>query len=219
MQAQPPQPTIDPCIGKLDESLSKIEHGIRQLQASGGPVQLGLSLVTSGAANLRRMVTKAREIEQLQTKPMNSTLLDLERLADQAIDSAKASLGFTGIISVGKLGIVRADRILLLAALRELVLNAMRFSNGIANARVDVETFVEGTQKIIVVRDNGIGFHQPDAGHLFQPYATLHRGSPRAGVGLGLVLVRVVAERHKGRVWARGAPEGHTEFFMSLPSR
>jgi len=149
---------------------------------------------------------------------MSSTLLDLERLATQAIDAAKAASGFTGIISVGKLGVVRADRALLLAALRELVLNAIRFSNGTANARVDLEAFFEGAQKIIVVRDNGIGFHQADADHLFVPYATLHRGSPRVGVGLGLVLVRAVAERHKGRVWARSSVKGHTEFFMSLPS-
>ena len=50
------------------------------------------------------------------------------------------------------------------------------------------------------------------------PYTTLHPGSPRAGAGLGLVIVRIAAARHGGRAWARSAPGGCTEFFMSFPA-
>jgi signal transduction histidine kinase len=207
-----------PWTEKLEESLAKIERGVAHLRSAGMATHPGLSQVAAGAAKLRSLVAKATEIAQARSRAVTLIAVDVERVAAQAIDAAKAASGFTGLVSIGKLGPLIADRELILLALRELVSNAIRFSNGIEGARVDVEMFAGGGETVVVVRDNGIGFDAAAADRLFMPYTTLHPGSPRAGAGLGLVLVRLAAARHGGRAWARSMPGAGTEFFISFPA-
>jgi len=208
-----------PWLNKLEESLSKIERGVAHMRNAGMASHPALSQIQSGASRLRRMVDQVEEIERMRTQAIALQPVELHLIAVQAIDAAKAASGFTGIISIGKLVPLVADTALVLAALRELVANAVRFSNGLEGARVEIEAFSAAGSTIIAVRDNGIGFDTDVAERLFVPYATLHAGSPRAGAGLGLVLVRLAVARHGGRAWARSMPGGSTEFFMSFPLR
>jgi len=205
-------------MAKVHEYLSTIEQGMRQLERGGRSSMYGRSAVSAGAARLRRLVDVKHEMERTRRRRLAIEPVDLERLAAEVIDDVKATIPFTGIISVAKLGTVAADRSLLRTALRELLGNAVRFSDGIADARVDLQTFRHGDETVLVVRDNGIGFEDSARERLFRAYETLHPGSPRCGVGMGLVLVQLIAERHGGRVRARSTPGSSTEFFFVLPA-
>ena len=69
------------------------------------------------------------------------------------------------------------------------------------------------------VRDEGVGFARGDADLLFEKYyrSEATRSSGAAGSGLGLHYVRLVAERHGGRVVADGGDGGGAEFTLILP--
>ena len=71
----------------------------------------------------------------------------------------------------------------------------------------------------INVRDQGPGFAPEDAGKLFEKYyrsvAERHRKVP--GSGLGLYIVKTVAERHGGSVSAHSEPGKGAEFEMVVP--
>src|SRR6202007_1792993 len=67
------------------------------------------------------------------------------------------------------------------------------------------------------VKDNGVGIPAAQQAKVFLAFQRLH---PEAapGEGIGLALVRRVAERHGGKVWlASAAGEGST-FFVTLPA-
>jgi signal transduction histidine kinase len=69
----------------------------------------------------------------------------------------------------------------------------------------------------LLVQDSGTGIEAADLEHIFERFAT---GSPavgRRGTGLGLALVRAVAEGHGGKVRAQSTPGLGSRFELLLP--
>jgi two-component system sensor histidine kinase TctE len=107
------------------------------------------------------------------------------------------------VLEVPDEALVEGDPRLLELALRNLVDNAERHGRGVRGIRVRRE----GTGVRVSVLDEGPGLDEAQRARMFDRY---WRGTAHgAGSGLGLALVRAVAERHAGRaeVQAR-APAG-----------
>jgi len=106
----------------------------------------------------------------------------------------------------------RADRLWLARAVRNLVLNAteMLARDG-GRVEVSVERDAQGVA--IRVADSGRGLPPAEADRVFEAFYTRKSG----GTGLGLTLVRLVAEAHGGCVRAENRPEGGAVFTIRLP--
>lgn len=65
----------------------------------------------------------------------------------------------------------------------------------------------------VVVHDSGPGIPAMMQNHLFEPFFS----TKEAGLGLGLVIVRSIVERHNGRVSATNHPLGGAAFCVRLP--
>ena len=71
---------------------------------------------------------------------------------------------------------------------------------------------------LIEVQDNGVGFEQKDAERIFQVFTRLYSHTEYRGTGIGLSIVRKVAENHGGWVWAESRPEEGARFLIALPA-
>jgi two-component system sensor kinase FixL len=65
----------------------------------------------------------------------------------------------------------------------------------------------------VEVRDRGTGLDPALAGRVFEPYVS----TKRRGSGLGLSLVRDIAERHRGRVTLENRDGGGAVARLTLP--
>ncbi|GAB4092283.1 PAS domain-containing sensor histidine kinase [Flaviaesturariibacter terrae] len=65
--------------------------------------------------------------------------------------------------------------------------------------------------------DNGIGFEQEFAGKIFQIFQRLHGRSEYEGNGIGLAIVKKIAEHHGGTIYASGTPGEGAVFTLILP--
>jgi PAS domain S-box-containing protein len=74
------------------------------------------------------------------------------------------------------------------------------------------------TYHLIEIRDNGIGFEQKDAERIFNIFTRLHGNAEYRGTGVGLSIVRKVAESHNGYVWAESVPGEGATFKVLLPA-
>ncbi len=71
----------------------------------------------------------------------------------------------------------------------------------------------------MAVADSGPGFPPEFVGQAFEPFSRADEGRNRdqGGAGLGLAIVRAVAEAHRGTVTARNRPEGGAVVEMRTP--
>jgi signal transduction histidine kinase len=111
-------------------------------------------------------------------------------------------------------GVVKLMRRLI----RNLLENASRY--GAINGPEDVLVTgaVSSTEIILTVSDKGPGVPLPYREKIFEPFFRLPGASERAGsVGLGLALVRSIAQRHKGHVTCEERLGGGASFVVRLP--
>lgn len=92
--------------------------------------------------------------------------------------------------------LVRGDRNLLFQALTNLLDNAIKHSAAGGVVKVDVRT--EGNEVVVDVRDAGPGIPREERERVTQRFTRLDQSRSLPGSGLGLSLVKAVAELHKG---------------------
>ncbi|HSI87425.1 MAG TPA: ATP-binding protein [Pyrinomonadaceae bacterium] len=99
-----------------------------------------------------------------------------------------------------------------------LLANAIKFTPAGGNIRVKVTTVAGAVQ--ISVRDSGIGIDPASIPYVFERFRQVDSSIKRThgGLGLGLAIVRHLAELHGGTVTAESKGEGHgTMFSVELP--
>jgi signal transduction histidine kinase len=69
----------------------------------------------------------------------------------------------------------------------------------------------------LCVRDNGSGIDPDARARLFEPFFTTR--ASEGGTGLGLAVVRAIADEHRAQVDVRSEPAGGAEFIVSFPAR
>ena len=112
---------------------------------------------------------------------------------------------------------VQGDRPLLERLVANLVENAVRHNR--PGGMVEVCTVQAGGRSVVEVRNDGALVPAEAVGSLLEPFQRLDRGARGDGAGLGLSIVRSVAEAHGGSVELRARPSGGLVVRVSLPAR
>ncbi|CAM3723631.1 ATP-binding protein [Deinococcus saxicola] len=95
--------------------------------------------------------------------------------------------------------------------------NALKFSAGQERSEISILARETGSEYLIGVRDNGVGFNATQQGRLFGVFQRLHSERDFSGLGIGLARVRRAALRQGGRVWAEGKEGRGSCFWVALP--
>jgi PAS domain S-box-containing protein len=97
-----------------------------------------------------------------------------------------------------------------------LIANALKFTS--AGGRVAVRLEARERRAVIEVDDSGEGIAPTDLSIIFEPFRQGQQSTRRGGLGIGLDLVRRLAEMHGGTVTVASAGLGHgARFRVELP--
>jgi signal transduction histidine kinase len=221
--------------GSRDAFFANISHEIRTplslilLAAADIEAQLAAVLDERSRANLGSVVSSARkllrlvdellllaagEADKLRLRPerldVGATVLTLVEAWRPAAAAAGVSLTRSGPATlVAEVDASAVDRII-----TNLLSNAVKFTP----RGGDIWVTVEGTPQAVVlsVRDNGVGIDDELAGRLFGRFERAASTS-KSGSGIGLSLVKQLAEAHGGAVELRRPDGGGAEFRVQLP--
>ena len=157
--------------------------------------------------------------------PMNRGPLDFAALVRECIELARTrhhlpaeAMSYSEALAGDNASVV-GDPDELKAAISNLLDNAVKYSG--PNIQVDVElASVDGRHLVVRVSDHGVGIPSPELKRIFRRFYRIPGivASRVKGTGLGLFIVRSVAERHGGRAYAESAGSGlGSTFTIQLP--
>lgn len=164
---------------------------------------LDITRLESGATSLRKTPVKVDAL-------LERIVLLLEPIAAQR--HIRLSLAPSGGLPV-----VFADPDLLGRAVENLVSNAIKYSAGNTEVSIGAEPDREGVA--IAVADKGYGIPESDLTRIFEKFYRVPRveDADVPGTGLGLALVRDIAELHGGSVTVKSKIHAGSTFTLKIP--
>lgn len=203
--------------------LANASHELRSPLAR---IRMGLELMQGqpSSATLEEIARNIRELDQLIDEILLASRLDaspddlgplepVDLVGLAAEECARTGAEFEtapGVPSVVVPGLTR----LLRRLIRNLLENARRHGAG----TVSLTLRLQGSQAEIRVCDQGPGVPAALRERIFEPFFRLPGASEReGGVGLGLALVRSIAQRHGGSVHCEDRAGGGACFVLRLP--
>ena len=112
---------------------------------------------------------------------------------------------------------VFADKSIVKTILRNLISNAVKFTN--PEGEIIIGVVQKKEELIVYVSDNGIGIKEENSEKLFRIdycYSTLGTNKEK-GTGLGLLLCKEFIEMHGGKIWVESKKDNGSVFKFSLP--
>jgi signal transduction histidine kinase/HAMP domain-containing protein len=192
------------------------------LRDAAGPLtedQRELAAIVKGDAERMKVLTaRLLDLARVEVGGRPAGPVDLAEVARGAAEGVRlvaAERGVAVAVEAAGAPVVEGDADGLAMAASNLVANAVRH----AASRVVVRAEAADGGALLAVTDDGPGLPDGAEDRVFEPLVQLGEPGDAPGghgsAGLGLTIVRRVAEAHGGRAWAEPGPGGR--FFVSLP--
>ena len=163
---------------------------------------------TNALLKLSRVVSCEITMEEVDLSALARSHLDKQRQYEP--DRIVETVVVPGLVAKG-------DVDLLNIVMENLVENALKFTSGVENSRIEFGSSERHGKIVYCIKDNGVGFDQQRADKLFVPFQKLHSDEDYPGIGIGLNIVYRIISRLGGEIWAEGEPGKGACICFTLP--
>ena len=111
--------------------------------------------------------------------------------------------------------VIKADKLAIIRVFRNLVDNALKYGGEDLS---EIKIGYEESEKFhtLSISDDGTGIREGEHERIFAAFRRGETYKTVDGVGLGLAIVREIAERHSGKVWVEPSAQKGTTFHLSI---
>jgi signal transduction histidine kinase len=198
---------------ELRTPLSRIRLLVEIGRQGGGPMPPALDEIEREAIEIDALVGELLASARLEFQAASPKQLDAVEAARRALE--RAGEPAERLAAPAQPVPLSADPTLLARALANLIDNARKHGGGLDGVAVQVQ----GDRVQFVVTDRGPGFAPGDEVRVFDRFYRGAGGGSQAhgSLGLGLSLVKRIADAHRGQVSAANRPDGGARVIFELP--
>lgn len=194
----------------------------KQFMNQGDPhITHYIDVIRKSSLRLTHMIDALLKYSRLEQQDLPRTRFNvLEMINSLLVDRQSQFSGITPQISVNlPFTDLYGEPVSIRQALVNLLDNAFKFSRYSSAPNINIGGQRAATERIIWVQDNGIGFDPNQKEKLFGLFERLHNAQEYEGTGVGLAIVKMVADKHDGRAWAESTPGKGSTFYLAFPER
>lgn len=219
MTPERPQPTREQlalCAHDLRGVLTVISGYVDMLRRddlTGGERQQALDGIADAVKRADRLLgdTLAGKTQ----RPAHAERVDLAAVAEQAATDARIAFDRDIRVVVAGAPSVDDDTVAMSRVIENLLTNAAKYA---PTGPIELRLTENDGLVVIEVADRGPGVPAEERERILEPFARLERDIDAPGTGLGLTVVRSVAERAGGRVEVHERDGGGTVMRVELPA-
>ncbi|MDR2034589.1 MAG: HAMP domain-containing histidine kinase [Helicobacteraceae bacterium] len=202
-------------------SISGFAALLRNEKLSAEEKKRYLDVIETESVRLSKLSDNLLKLSALeaQTTPLNSAPFELDKQIENvvlALEPQWIRKDLTLELSMEKIEFI-GDKELLAQAWVNLLRNAIKFTP--PKGKIYISLKEKGENIYFTITDNGIGISKEDQVHIFERFYKADKSRDRGleGSGLGLSIVKKIANIHGARIQIKSAPNKGASFILAFP--
>lgn len=177
-----------------------------------------IKIIREAVSSLHLLVGSLQSISKLYQEPHDFSEISLRDLLQTVVTSLSNQLEKTkGKISLPPEDVyLKGDAIRLYQVFLNLLANSLKYHKNAVTPEIIITYKRDSQFHRIAIKDNGVGIEPQDLKRIFTPFVRLE-DVPTDGLGLGLSIVKRIAESFGGKVLVRSQQSIGTTFTVCLP--
>ncbi len=190
-----------------------------------------LQQLMSVSARMRQVIDNLLEFSKIEPLPTIPLKVDLHALIKEVLEQLGLNIDDQAAqIMLQQLPAIEGDKVQLYQLFQNLIGNAIKFKSIDRPLHINITIYkipasehpepglLPGIKYCrLDLSDNGIGFNQEDAEHIFKLFHRLHDKKTYPGTGIGLSTCKKIVQLHKGLISAKGELNKGAIFTIILP--
>jgi signal transduction histidine kinase len=202
----------------IEGHIDLVERELERGDLAGA--QSDLAGAKEASRRLREILEDVLQVQSLEEQPtLRRERLSVRALIRESMISIQGAARARGVrveLIEGEDLVLSIDRKLFVRSLENLLSNAVRYSP--QGESVEISCRSAGNLACLQIADRGPGIPQGHRTDLFRKFKSMEGpGSARRGIGLGLYLVKLVAQAHGGDISVRDREGSGSVFRLDLP--
>lgn len=186
--------------------------------------------ILSSSSRMKSIISNILNYSRLSADTMGFEATDLNVMIGEIIDDLEIAIQEkNAIIDVGHFPLIEVVPGQMRQVFQNLLGNALKFAKKdiqpqiiiraevVRDKRFESKAQPDGAYCRITVRDNGIGFNEKFAHHIFVLFQRLHSKDAYEGTGIGLAIAKKIIEKHHGIISATSIENEGACFTIVLP--
>lgn len=174
--------------------------------------------VTAAGTRMTQTLDDLLELSKIGVVVDSWQEIDVKEVCDVIISDLENEIAVAGaeIAIQPQLASIYGDELRIRQVLQNLIQNALKYGRpdtGVPLIQISCEE--RGDRVVLEVADNGPGIEPKYAEQIFKIFQRLDATSP--GTGVGLAIVKKIAEAHEGSVWMESTPGEGATFIVEFP--
>ena len=173
--------------------------------------------ILKSAERLSELVSSINKYINAKESPLHIVDISLNEVTKELKDEFAAALNERKVVLSGPAESphIRADKLAVTRVLQNLIDNALKYG-GKDLTKISVGYGQDEEFHILSVADDGVPILPEEADRLFNVFERLSSPGKAEGTGLGLTIVKEIAEKHKGKAWVESNTDRGKTFYVTI---